>query len=65
MTGRQWVTGSFRSLIELITTKNDFHFNFILKILYGGQLITGGLPVREKYMEACFSSNVTGESLVL
>ena len=29
--GRQWVAGNFRSLIGFNTTKNDFHFSFILK----------------------------------
>ena len=55
----RWVTGSFRSSIDVNTTKNDFHYSFF-KILYGGQLIAGGSPVSEKYMEKCLSSNVAG-----
>ena len=42
--------------------------SFILvsfKILYGGELIAGGSPVREKYMEICYSSNVAGGSPTL
>jgi len=35
---------------------------FYFKNLYGGELIAGGSPVSEKYMEACFSSNVAGGS---
>ena len=63
--GRRWVAGSFSSSIDVNTTKNDFHLQFYLKILYRGELITGGSPVSEKYVETCFSSNVTGESPAL
>ena len=30
--GRRWVAGSFRNLIDFNTTKNEFHFSFILKV---------------------------------
>ena len=62
---RWWIASSFRSLIGFNTTKNDFHFSFVLKILYGGELIAGGSPLSEKYMETCFSSNIAGGSPTL
>ena len=37
----------------------------LLKILDGGELIAGGSPVSENYMETCFSSNVAGASTTL
>ena len=29
--GRRWIAGSFKRLLDFNTTKNDFHFSFILK----------------------------------
>ena len=29
--GRRWVASSFRSLIDVSTTKNDYHYNFALE----------------------------------
>ena len=29
--GRRWVAGSFRSSIDVNTTKNDFYYSFVLK----------------------------------
>ena len=54
--GRRWVSGSFRSLIELNTTKNGFNISFILKF----STEESSSPVSEKYMETYFSSNVAG-----
>ena len=56
--GRRWLADSFRSSIDVNSIKNDFHYSFILKF----STEESSSPVREKYMETCFRSNVAGES---
>ena len=56
--GRRCVDGSFRNLIEFNTTKKDFYFSFTLK--FSTEKSSSPVGRSEKYMETCFSSNVTG-----
>ena len=47
-------------LASILLKRLSFQFNF--EIIYGRELIAGGSPVSEKYMETCFSSNIAGGS---
>ena len=65
--GRRWVAGSFRSLNGFNTTRNVFHFTFILKFsteesssleghrcvksIWKHAFVAGGSPALESYME--------------